>query len=161
MVFGDRKSSASNKGRQGASAKDVGVTILTAGCHFEGKFYCQGASRIGGRIDGEIVSEGLLIIEEGAVVTAKILADEAIVQGTVYGEIRIKKKIELASTCKVKGNIIAPCLNIQEGAILNGTTTMGTENNGVLEPFKEVDLEEDLSVHSEESIGEPDLKITP
>ena len=50
------------------------VTILTSGCHFSGKLYCRGSSRIGGKIDGQIISEGLLIVEEEAIITAEIKA---------------------------------------------------------------------------------------
>ena len=48
-------------------SKDFAVAIITEGCNFEGKLYCKGATRIGGKVDGEIISEGLLIIEEGEI----------------------------------------------------------------------------------------------
>ena len=65
------------------AGKDLGPTILTAGCHFNGKLYCRGTSRIGGRVEGHIVSEGLLIIEEEAHIVAEIKAAEAVIQGRV------------------------------------------------------------------------------
>ena len=55
MVFSDKKQ---NGKRRGATYHESAVTILTPGCHFSGKLYCKGSSRIGGRIEGEIVSEG-------------------------------------------------------------------------------------------------------
>ena len=77
MVFSDKKQ---NGKRRGATYHESAVTILTPGCHFSGKLYCKGSSRIGGRIEGEIVSEGLLVIEESALITAEIKADEVIVR---------------------------------------------------------------------------------
>ncbi len=110
--------------RPGASFNHSSVTILTPGCHFSGKLYCRGSSRIGGKVDGEIVSEGLLIIEEEAMINCHIIADEAIIQGHVKGRLESTKKVELASACVFEGEIVTPVLIIHEGATFNGTSSM-------------------------------------
>ena len=104
---------------------DNSVTILTSGCHFNGRLYCRGSSRIGGRIEGTIVSEGLLIIEEGASIVGEIKADEAVIQGHVKGKVEAKSRIELHSTARFEGDILTPVLIISEGAIFNGRSAMG------------------------------------
>lgn len=104
--------------------KDTAVTILTSGCHFNGKLYCRGASRIGGRIEGQVVSEGLLIIEEDAMITAEVKADEAIIQGTVSGKLEARGRVELCATAKFDGDIVTPVLVVKEGAAFNGRSTM-------------------------------------
>ena len=103
---------------------DTAVTILTNGCHFNGKLYCKGASRIGGKIEGQIISEGLLIIEEEAVINAEIKADEAIIQGFVTGKLQANQRAELNATCKFEGDISTPCLVVKEGAQFNGRSNM-------------------------------------
>ena len=105
-------------------SRDTAVTILTSGCHFTGKLYCGGSSRIGGKIEGEIISEGLLIIEEGARINAHIRADEAIVQGQVEGRLEARIRVELCSTSNFLGDISAPILVIKEGAQFNGRSSM-------------------------------------
>lgn len=113
--------------RSGATSQEAGVTIITPGCHFNGRLYCRGSSRIGGKVEGEIVSEGLLIIEEDAVISGKIKAEETIVQGRVKGEISATGRIELSETSIVNGDIIAPTVVIREGSQFNGTCSMATE----------------------------------
>ena len=103
---------------------DEGVTILTAGCHFDGKLYCRGSSRIGGKIEGQIVSEGLLIIEEGASIHAEIRAEEAVIQGVVEGKIECTNRLELHRTARFSGDIHTPVLIINEGAGFNGRAVM-------------------------------------
>src|SRR5262245_2268512 len=72
-MFTATKNQPPKASKKPAPGRDANaVTILTTGCHFSGKLYCRGASRIGGKIDGQIVSEGLLIVEEEAVITAEI-----------------------------------------------------------------------------------------
>jgi len=110
--------------RKGSPVRDDAVTILTSGCHFSGKLFCRGSSRIGGRIEGEIVSEGLLIIEEGAFITAEIVAEEAVIQGHVKGKLRAKGRVELCATSHFEGDISTPSLVINEGAQFNGRSHM-------------------------------------
>ena len=114
----------SKKQRKGASADNHGVTILTSGCAFKGRLYCKGASRIAGKIDGEIVSEGYLVIEDEANIAASVIADEVVVHGKVEGSIRAKKRVELSETSEFSGDISAPILVIKEGARFNGQATM-------------------------------------
>ena len=129
-MFSDQKRSSSNKNkRKGASAATAAVTILTSSCHFEGKLYCKGASRIGGQIQGKIVSEGLLIIEEEARVEADIIVDEVIVLGHVSGKLRANKRIELCERSHFQGEIISPALVIREGAQFDGRAAMAEVTN--------------------------------
>jgi cytoskeletal protein CcmA (bactofilin family) len=67
MGLGNKSAS---KHKKHHSFHESAITILTPGCHFTGKLYCHGSSRIGGKVDGEIVSEGVLIIEEEAQINA-------------------------------------------------------------------------------------------
>jgi cytoskeletal protein CcmA (bactofilin family) len=110
------------------AVKDTAVTILTSGCHFSGKLYCRGSSRIGGRIEGQIISEGLLIIEEQALITAEIKADEAVIQGRVKGKLEATGRVELTHTSYFEGDIATPVLVVSEGAQFNGRSRMVVGN---------------------------------
>jgi cytoskeletal protein CcmA (bactofilin family) len=120
-MFGNEK----NQNRKTNSGpKDGGVTILTAGCHFAGKLYCKGATRIGGTIEGEVIAEGLLIVEEDAVINASVKAEEIVVHGRVDGNISVLRKIEMCATSDVHADVTTPNLVVHEGALYNGRTTM-------------------------------------
>ena len=124
-MFSAKKQEPAPKPKKPASGREANaVTILTTGCHFSGKLYCRGASRIGGKIDGQIVSEGQLIVEEEAVITAEINADEAIIQGRVQGKLQASGRVELCASSQFDGDIITPVLIVREGAQFNGHATM-------------------------------------
>lgn len=124
-MFGNDKNQASAPKRSNsASTKDGGVTILTSGCHFAGKLYCKGATRIGGTIEGEVIAEGLLIVEEDAVINAAVKAEEIVVHGRMEGNLTVQRKIEMCATADVQADIVTPNLLVHEGAIYNGRTTM-------------------------------------
>ncbi len=122
-MFGNDKNNSTGQKRP-AAAKDGGVTILTAGCHFSGKLYCKGATRIGGTIEGEVIAEGLLIVEEDAVINASVKAEEIVVHGRVEGQISVQRKIEMCSTADVQADVATPNLIVHEGALYNGRTSM-------------------------------------
>jgi cytoskeletal protein CcmA (bactofilin family) len=113
------KDGASNKGGNS-------VTIISEGCEFSGRLFCRGASRIGGKIEGTIISEGSLIIEETAEVKADIESDEIVVRGKISGTLKAAKRVELFERAEFTGEMTTPALVIHEGAALNGTTTMKT-----------------------------------
>lgn len=122
-MFNPSKKGGSGPGRKDLP-KDYAVTIITSGCHFTGKLYCKGSTRIGGKVDGEIVSEGLLIIEEEALIAADIKAEDIVIQGHLRGTVEAHGKVELSQSCVFDGDIMTPVLVVQEGAQFNGRTTM-------------------------------------
>lgn len=123
-MFGNEKNQVAATKRAQPAVKDGGVTILTAGCHFSGKLYCKGATRIGGTIEGEIVAEGVLIVEVDAVVNAVVRAEEVVVHGRVEGSLTVLRRIEICATADVQAEISTPNLVVHEGAIFNGRTSM-------------------------------------
>jgi len=100
------------------------ITVLTEGCFFEGKLLCSGTSHVGGKVEGEIFSHGLLIIEQGADIKADITGEVIKVYGRVTGNINVKEKVELYKSSIVQGKIITPNLIVEEGAIIDGATSM-------------------------------------
>src|SRR5215468_329666 len=80
-----------------SSAPGLELTaLLGRGTRFEGKLYFTGRLRIDGNFRGEIRSEDVLVIGEGADVAAEIDVDTVIVRGgAVHGNIRARTSIEL------------------------------------------------------------------
>ena len=111
------------------TGKNNGVTILSSGSYFQGKLYCKHSSRIAGRVEGQIISEGLLIIEEGTQINADIKTDEVVIQGVVKGELQATGRVDLTKTSRFEGDITTPTLVIQEGAKFNGRCFMSTNEN--------------------------------
>ena len=62
---------------------------------FKGTIRYQGTVRVDGRLEGEIYTDGNLIIGQKAVITAKIEAGTVTCQGKISGEIVAKKLVKL------------------------------------------------------------------
>lgn len=105
--------------------------LLGRGSEFEGKLSFEGTVRIDGKFNGSIVTKDVLVVGEGAVVTAEIDCGTIIVHGQIVGNIKAKGAVELHAPAKVKGNIETPTLMIEKGVTFDGQTKMeGTERSG-------------------------------
>ena len=57
---------------------------------------------------------------------AQVNAKSIIVIGQVIGDLTATERIEIQATGVVEGNLRAPRLNVQEGAVLNGSIDMSS-----------------------------------
>ena len=110
------------------------TTLLGPGAQFEGKLTFDGTVRIDGRFKGEVFSDDTLVIGEGAVVEAEIEIGEVIIQGTVVGNIKAKRSIEIHAPGRVKGDLNTPSLQIAKGVIFEGRSYMEAANGGLKPP---------------------------
>src|SRR6476660_8859984 len=99
-------------------------TLLGRGSEFEGKLTFEGTVRIDGKLSGEIFSDDVLVIGEGANVSAEIDVGVLIVEGSVNGNTRAKRAVELHAPARVKGNIETPSLYIDKGVMFEGNCKM-------------------------------------
>ena len=99
-------------------------TLLGRGASFEGKLTFEGTVRVDGKLKGEVFSDDVLIVGEGAYVEAEIDIGEIIIQGTVVGNIRAKRGIEIHAPGRVKGDLHTPSLQIDKGVVFEGRSFM-------------------------------------
>src|SRR5271154_4867742 len=92
-------------------------TLLGRGSAFDGKLTFEGTVRIDGKLSGEIFSDDVLVVGEGAEGSAEIEVGVIIVEGSVTGNIRAKRAVELHAPARVKGNIETPSLYVDKGVI--------------------------------------------
>jgi|SRR5579883_1945928 len=99
-------------------------TLLGKGTSFEGKLTFEGTVRIDGKLAGEVFSDDILVVGEGAEVKAKIDIGTLIVEGVIEGNIRASKLVELRAPARVRGNIETPQLIIEKGVLFEGHCKM-------------------------------------
>ena len=116
-MFGGAKQSRPSRPREF-------TTHINDGTEIDGKITFTGTVLLNGRVRGEIVSTDTLVIGEKGVVNASIRAGVVEVSGEVVGNISATERIELHPSCRVYGDIEAPVVTIDEGALLEGQCRM-------------------------------------
>jgi len=106
-----------------AASSDLNA-LLGRGSEFEGKLTFEGTVRIDGKFTGTIVSGDVLVVGEGAKISAEISCGTIIVHGEVAGNIRAKNAVELHHPAKMRGNIESPSLMVEKGVIFEGQSKM-------------------------------------
>ena len=98
--------------------------LLGRGSEFEGKLAFEGKVRIDGTFTGEISTNDLLQVGEGAKVQAEISCGTIVVEGEVVGNIKATQAVELRRPAKVHGDVTTPSLVIEKGVVFEGRSRM-------------------------------------
>ena len=115
------------------SAQPV-TTLLGKGSEFEGKLSFEGTVRVDGKLTGEIFTDDVLIVGEGAEVNAEVTVGAIVIQGIVRGNITAKRSVEIHSPGRVKGNINTPSLFIEKGVFFDGQCQMDSSSGATDTP---------------------------
>jgi cytoskeletal protein CcmA (bactofilin family) len=117
-----------------ASTGDLNA-LLGRGSEFEGKLTFEGTVRIDGKFTGTIVTNDVLVVGEGAKVSAEINCGTVIVHGEINGNVKAKTAVELHHPARMKGNLETPSLMIEKGVVFEGQCKMdGTEKGARTSP---------------------------
>ncbi len=95
------------------------------GTTLTGETSFQAMLRVDGHLTGRVVSEsGTLIVGSSGRVDANVIVSAAVINGIVNGDIIATERLELGRTAHVVGNIQAPRLVMEDGALLEGSCNM-------------------------------------
>ncbi|TAJ98206.1 MAG: polymer-forming cytoskeletal protein [Candidatus Manganitrophaceae bacterium] len=111
---------------KGAQSDEI-MAFLGKGTEFKGIITYSGTVRIDGKVEGEIVTQGKLIVGETAVINAEISAGTVICGGKISGNIRASQRVHLLSKAMMTGSVNTPNLIIEEGVSFNGKCEMGKD----------------------------------
>lgn len=100
--------------------------ILSNDVEIKGTVRFQNDLLVDGRIEGEISSDGSLTVAENAHIKAEIKTRSVIIYGKVHGNIIASERVEVKTNAELVGDIKAPTLSIEPGAIFVGKSEVGT-----------------------------------
>jgi cytoskeletal protein CcmA (bactofilin family) len=100
------------------------IAFVGKGVEFKGTITYNGTVRIDGLLEGEIHTEGILLVGEDAVITAKVSAGTIISKGRITGDVVAAERMKLLAPAVINGSVKTPVLSMEEGVVLNGTCAM-------------------------------------
>ncbi|TVQ39339.1 MAG: polymer-forming cytoskeletal family protein [Spirochaetaceae bacterium] len=122
---------ARNRNEETAPAVPRTATRLGRNAVLKGTLRFRESVRVSGRIEGQIISDGFLYIEDGAEVHADIQVGSTVVAGLVRGNIHATDSLEMLPTGKIYGNVKAAKLRVADGVVFEGKCEMIKNANSV------------------------------
>lgn len=100
------------------------INIITKGTVIKGDITASGDFRLDGTLEGNIQSNGKIVVGDTGVVNGNILCLNANIIGCVNGNLSVKELLSLHNTARVKGDILINKLSIEPGAVFTGKCCM-------------------------------------
>ena len=99
------------------------VSTIGPGLRVIGDCISDGIIRIDGRVEGGI-NAAEVVVEKGGSVKGDIQTRDLVVAGQVTGNISADGRAEFQASCQVKGDILSPRIQIDEGGRIQGRLHM-------------------------------------
>ena len=95
-------------------------TVIGAGTHIESGIRAKDDLQIEGRVDGVIVGEAKVALFAGAEIGGDVSGSEVTIGCVLKHNVRASQSVHLLATAEVYGEIRAPRIVVDDGAILEG-----------------------------------------
>jgi len=102
-------------------------SLIGEGSEFRGEFKVKDLIRIDGFFQGNIITEGKVLVGKSGNVETDIRAGIVVIGGKVRGSIHAQTRVILLSTAHLIGDIVTKSLVVEEGVIFEGRCTINRQ----------------------------------
>jgi len=102
--------------------------FVDSGCTIRGELEFSSYFRVDGRVEGTVKSRSELVVGDGGVVEGEVEVARCVVGGQVRGTIRASEQVLLHQSAKVWADIHTPALVMEDGAFLEGSVSMDSQD---------------------------------
>lgn len=117
---------ARDRDNNSASPESV-ISIIGPGMTIVGDCETDGTVRIEGTVEGSIKAGKAIVIGKQGLVRGDIVTQDAVISGRVEGTLVAASRLELQATCHIEGEVHTRRMQLEEGAVLNGTVHMSSD----------------------------------
>ena len=102
-----------------------GINSLGQGTKLIGDLDAQNDMRIDGALEGNLSCAGKLILGPKGHISGQVDCQNAVIEGTVDGNIRVQELLQVKESARITGEITTAQLLVQPGAIFDVKCSMG------------------------------------
>jgi cytoskeletal protein CcmA (bactofilin family) len=114
-----------SKERQSIATPETVISIIGPGMKVVGDLETDGTVRIEGSVKGNVRAGKAVVIGKDGSVEGTVATQDAVVSGRLKGKLTADSRLELQATSRIEGEVNARRMQLEEGAMLNGTVHMG------------------------------------
>lgn len=105
----------------------ISINIISKGTEILGDINSQGDMRIEGTVKGSLLCKARIVIGDSGEVKGNITANDAVISGTVIGNVMVSEFLFLKGTAKIFGDLVVGKIVVENGAEFNGSCKMNSE----------------------------------
>lgn len=102
----------------------AGSTVISSGTRITGPLFSKDDLTIDGTVEGPVVGEGRVTIGRSADVRGEVRGREVTIAGPLKWSVHATVSIRLLESAEVQGDLTAPRIAIDEGAVFEGQVRM-------------------------------------
>jgi len=101
------------------------ISIIGPGMKVIGDCLTDGTVRVEGTVEGSVRAGKAVVVGKQGVVTGDVVTQDAVISGRVNGTLVAESRLELQASCRIDGEVRTRRMQLEEGAVLNGSVQMG------------------------------------
>ena len=101
--------------------------ILNADVEMKGTLRFTGELTFDGKLEGDIQSDGSLLLGDNAVIKGNINVNSVVVRGKITGNVTAREKIDIKTRTELFGDIRAARLQMEDGVTFVGQTEVNPQ----------------------------------
>lgn len=136
----DNQSPAANQAAPAAPARSpagaAGTATIGPSISIDGTLKGEEDLTVEGRIKGTVqLKTHTLTVGAQGTLDAEVYAHTIFVEGTVNGDLYASERISIRKSARVKGNILAPRISLEDGAKFRGSIDMDSDSEAFRKAF--------------------------
>ena len=100
------------------------ISIIGPGMKVVGDCLTDGTVRVEGIVEGSVKAGKAVVVGKQGAVIGDVQTQDAVISGRVSGTLVAESRLELQATCQIDGDVRTRRMQLEEGALLNGTVHM-------------------------------------
>jgi len=108
-------------------------SLVAGNLEIVGDVLFSGGLRVDGKIEGNVLSKdgerSLLVLSEKGSIVGRVRVYDAVINGSISGDLEVEHFLELQSNARVSGNIVYRQLQMECGAVVDGQLEKAVESN--------------------------------
>jgi cytoskeletal protein CcmA (bactofilin family) len=116
--------------RQAERERLAGPSKIGAGLKIKGEISGNEDIFIDGEVEGPLqLGSGRLTLESNGNVAGNVTSREAVIHGTLKGNLKVRDRIEIKTHGSVIGDVVTDRIHIEDGAHFKGAIEIGNDNS--------------------------------
>jgi len=107
-----------------STSTEAVISIIGPGMTVVGNCQTEGTLRVEGKVEGSITAGKAVVVGKQGWVSGDVRTQDAVIAGRIEGTVVAASRLELQATCHIEGEVHTRRMQLEEGAVLNGTVQM-------------------------------------